>query len=179
MQSSNAKKGNPMRKPAELRDYLTRAHAFLAANPEKLRTLLGEGRVIATGHPSYSHEYRYVLNLVVEGYEGATVAIMLPLLAWLRANQPELFENPAKRDAALAFTVEFVSDDTMDLSIKLPLTERIIANVDPNTGQIHARHAGEPPDPSLPVDAAETVRDVYMDGMQIAKLPYAGWTPSV
>lgn len=166
-----------MRKPAELREYLTRANSFLANDPDKLHVFVDEGSVIATGRPSYSHEYRYILNLVIEDYSGHADAIMLPLLAWLRGNQPELFENPEKRDSAVSFDVEFLSHETLDLSIKLPLTERVIATITPDSGHINVKYAGEPPHPHLPADPAEQQRNVYLNGAQIAVLPYAGWTP--
>ncbi|MNV23628.1 P2 phage tail completion protein R (GpR) [compost metagenome] len=167
-----------MRKPAELRDYLTRASAFLTNDPDKLHVFVDQGSVVATGRPTYSHEYRYVLNLVIQDYNGHADAIMLPLLSWLRGNQSELFENPEKRDSAIAFEVEFLSHDTIDLSIKLPLTERVIATIAPDSGHVHVKHAAEPTHPDLPADPSEPERSVYMDGAQIAVLPYAGWTPA-
>ncbi|MNL04537.1 P2 phage tail completion protein R (GpR) [compost metagenome] len=167
-----------MRKPSELRDYLTRANAFLANDPDKLHIFVDQGSVIATGRPTYSHEYRYVLNLVIEDFNGHADAIMLPLLAWLRGNQPELFENPEKRDSAIVFDVEFLSNVTIDLSIKLPLTERVIATISPDSGDVHVKHAAEPAHPDLPTDSRKPERSVYMDGVQIAVLPYAGWTPA-
>jgi hypothetical protein len=158
----------PVRKPADLRAYLTRANPFLARDPGNLHVFVDQGNIVSTGTPSLAHEYRYVLHLIVQDYAGTSDAIMLPLLSWLRRNQPELMENPELRGNALQFEVDYITHDTIDLSIKLPLTERVITRVDPATGRLDAVHVGEPPHPDLPPEG--TLLDVYLDGSRIASV---------
>jgi len=115
-----------MKKPAELRAALAAANGFIRKHPDKLSVFVDEGTVVASGGASYSHEYRYTLTLIVQDYAGSTDEIVLPILIWLRRAQPELFENPARRERMLALEVEMLDNNRVDLEIKLPLTERVI-----------------------------------------------------
>ena len=48
----------------------------------------------------------------------------MPLLSWLRTNQPELLGNPDRRED-IRFEADVLAGNKIDLSIKLPLTERV------------------------------------------------------
>jgi len=137
-----------MLKPKELRDYLTRHNAFLRVNPDRLQVFVERGRIVCTGTRNLSHEYRYTLTLLVTDYPDSEDDIMLPILSWLRINQPELFENPARWDEAFQFEVEQLNHDTADIEIQLALTERVIVTTDAD-GKLHAKHVAEPPHPEL------------------------------
>ncbi|SAI47443.1 P2 phage tail completion protein R (GpR) [Bordetella ansorpii] len=166
-----------MRKPTELRAWLTAANPLLAANPDRLSIFVDGGAVVCTGAASLSHEYRYTLNLIVQDYTGAPAAVVLPILAWLRTEQPEQFENPALRERMLQLDVELLQNDAVDLSIQLQLTERVIVQADPQTGKLAARHVGEPPHPDLPPDDGEW--RVTLDGELIATFPFKGYRPQL
>jgi len=160
-----------MRKPASLRAFLTEAVPFFAREPDRLHVFVDEGQLVATGVPGLSHELRYVLNLVVVDYPDSPDALMLPLLAWSRVNQPELFENPARRDDGVRFEVDVNNNDTVDISVKINLTERVIARPDQaEPHRLHVTHADEPVHPWLPRQGEPHA--VYLDGKQIATLPY-------
>lgn len=167
-----------MRKPAELRAFLTAANPALAANPDRLSIFVDKGRVRCTGRGGLSHEYEYTLTLFVADFSGTPDSIVLPVLAWLRTAQPELFENRDKRDSMLSLDVEVLQNDLVDLSITLPLTERVAVKPDPqHGGKLRAEHLAEPPHPDLPTEAGEWA--IYLDGEQIATLPYAAWAPAL
>lgn len=51
--------------------------------------------------------------------------IIVALLAYLRKNQNELFDNPTKRPDAIAFETDLINQTTQDLSLKIKLTERV------------------------------------------------------
>ncbi len=113
-----------MYKPASLRDFLTAANPELARDPDRLLVFIDEGSLRATFAPGLSFEYAYTLNLVFTDYAGHPDAIMVPLLIWLREHQSELlanFDNAGK----IAFEADILANDAVDLSIKLPLTERV------------------------------------------------------
>ena len=123
-----------MIKPESLRGALVAAVPHLRRNPDRLLIFADEGSVAATFAPGLSFEWRYTLNLIVTDFAGHPDAIMVPLLAWVRDNQPELLANPA-RQGDIAFEADIIDNDKLDLSIKIPLTERV--GVKPRAGGGH------------------------------------------
>lgn len=118
-----------MIKPNSLREALTAAVPDLAQNPEKLHIFVDEGNVVATGAKTLSFEYQYTLTLIVTDFAGSADAITVPVLAWLRANQPELFFNPDRRANGVRFEADILNHSTVDLAFKLALTERVTVRV--------------------------------------------------
>ncbi|AKZ26163.1 phage tail protein [Ralstonia pseudosolanacearum] len=114
-----------MMKPANLRDALTIAVPYLAANPDALHVFADEGRVVGTGARSLSFEYQYTLTAIVTDYPDSADTIVVPILAWLRLNQPELFTNGDKRRDGFKFEADILNHCTVDMALKLQLTERV------------------------------------------------------
>lgn len=164
-----------MRKATELRAYITEANPYLRRDPEKLHVFIDAGAVAAIATASLSHEYAYTLNLVIEDFAGDPASIMVPILAWLRVHQPDVLENPEKRKQAIAFEVEIITSNTFDLSIKLQLTERVLARVDDAGERVNVTNAPEPSHPDLFPDPQAPARSVCLDGEEIGILPYPGW----
>lgn len=54
---------------------------------------MGDGRIVATGATSLSFEWQYPLSIGVIDFAGHPDQLVVPLLAWLRQHQPELFTN--------------------------------------------------------------------------------------
>ncbi len=119
-----------MKKPASLRAALSDAVPALARNPENLHIFVDEGRVVATGARTLSFEYQYTLTLIVVDFADSSDAIMVPVLAWLRVHQPEVFFNPDQQREGFKFEADILNHSTVDLAIKLPLTERVTVTVD-------------------------------------------------
>lgn len=133
-----------MLKPASLRAALECALPELAANPDRLILYIDEGRIHSRYGDSLSFEYRYRLNLVLLDYAHHASAALVPLLAWLRVNQPELGLNPDLADSAVTFEAEILNHASMDFAVRLQLTERVIVTTNHDTGETTARHVGEP-----------------------------------
>lgn len=133
-----------MLKPASLRAALETALPELAANPDRLILYIDEGRIHSRYGDSLSFEYRYRLNLVLLDYAHHASAALVPLLAWLRVNQPELGLNPDLADGAVTFEAEILNHSSMDFAIRLQLSERVIVTTNHDTGETTARHVGEP-----------------------------------
>lgn len=133
-----------MLKPASLRAALECALPELAANPDRLILYIDEGRIHSRYGDSLSFEYRYRLNLVLLDYAHHASAAIVPLLAWLRVNQPELGLNPDLADGAVTFEAEILNHSSMDFAIRLQLSERVIVTTNHDTGETTARHVGEP-----------------------------------
>lgn len=142
-----------MLKPNSLRQAITAAVPELKRDPDKLTLFVKDGKLATTGGGSLSFEYRYTVNIVVLDYGSHADAIMVPLLAWLRVHQPEIAENPELRDKAVRFEVEFLNAKTVDLSVEVDLSERVIVKPRAPTegpptppGQaFDVKHVGEPP----------------------------------
>ncbi|GAA3588892.1 phage tail protein [Gibbsiella greigii] len=134
-----------MIKPQQLRAELTRCLPWLQRNPESLRVQIERGSVAATLATSLSHEYRYTLNLLFLDYTGDMDLIMVPLQAWLRENQPDIFATEEKRRTGLTFDADFNNNGAYDLSVSVQLTERVV--VKERDGALHVEHLPEPPLP--------------------------------
>lgn len=134
-----------MLKLQSLRDFLAQCAPDLARNPEDFIVYGDDGRLVASGTPSLSFEYRYTAYVTLLGYAGHPDAIMVPLLAWCKVNQPELLDNPDKRENAIRFAVAPQSRNTYDLGIEIDLTERAIVKPDPDHDtRLRITHPDEP-----------------------------------
>lgn len=145
-----------MYKPNSLRQHLAAANPDLRRNPDKLLLFADEGNVVASGTPSLSFEYQYKLNIIVTDYAGEADAIMVPLLAWVRVHQLDLVEHPERRKNGIRFEVDFNNHATVDLSLTLDLTERVI--VTPGAGgRLDLKHLPEPQPTPVYTDAFWTL----------------------
>lgn len=132
-----------MNKPNSLREHLLAADPTLAQNPERLLVFIDEGNIRATAAPGLSFEWLYTLNIIITDYAGHPDAIAIPLLAWLRRNQPDLLENLEKGKDAIGFEADILGNDKVDLSITMPLTERVIVKRLPDDS-LEVTHPPEP-----------------------------------
>jgi len=132
-----------MYKPQNLRSYLLQASSELARDPDKLHLFVDEGRVVATATPGLSFEYHYVLNLIVTDIGLDLDLIFVPLLAWMRVHQRDAFALPAASQRGIRFEVDMTSATTLDLSIRLALTERTLVHRR-DGGHLEVTHAAEP-----------------------------------
>lgn len=166
-----------MRKPAELRELLTTAVPDFRDNPQRLHVFVEEGAISCTGTRSLSHSFSYTLTVLVQDYSGDEQAVILPILAWARRAQPDLFENADKQDRVIELEVEVLTHDTMDIEIKIPLTERVIVEADPDTRKLKARYVGEPEHSGLPSQAGHW--DIYIKGELVGGFDYPAWEPKL
>ncbi|MDU3078676.1 MAG: phage tail protein, partial [Mixta calida] len=86
-----------MLKPKQLREALTNSVPLLARNPDSLNMFIDSGRIVSTLASSLSFEYQYQLNLVITDYADDIDLVMVPVLAWLRENQPDIMATEEKR----------------------------------------------------------------------------------
>ena len=152
-----------MKKPQLLRDHITRACPDLATNPEKLTVFIEGGNIVHTGTPALSFEYRYTLNVVITDWAGSTDTLVVPVIAWLKRHQPDLFDNPERRAKGFRFMAEIIDHENVDVSIELDLTETVAVKGETIDGvnRLTTRHIGEP----LLADASqvETVIDLMAE----------------
>lgn len=154
-----------MIKPASLRAAIEAALPGLRNNPDRLLVFIDEGSIRSTSAASLSFEYSYTLQIVVTDYAEHADTIMVPVLAWVAVNQPELLANPERARDGIRFDADLLTHKTMDLSLRIALTERVVVTDNPD-GSRSAKHVGEPPlDPHGHVESwTLTIR--HPDGTQ-------------
>jgi hypothetical protein len=154
-----------MDKPASLRAALVAAVPHLKANPDKLHVFVPDGNIFATAANSLSFEYSdYTLEILITDFPEPSERVIVPILAWLKVNQPDMLLNRERMRDGFKFQAEFLNNKTSDLLIKLRLTERVVVAVDGN-GQLMATPQAEPPiDPDEGIDwLGFFIRDVVED----------------
>lgn len=136
-----------MKKLTSLRAYLLGAVPALADNPDKLLTFAEGGNVQNTPRETHlSFEYAYTATLVLTDFGAPPDTVIVPILAWLIKNQPDRGERQA-----LEFSAEILSNDEVDIEIRIPLTE-FVRVTDNGDGTVSADTLGEP----LPITTIET-----------------------
>lgn len=133
-----------MNKPKQIREVLAACLPALRKNPENLTLIVNKANIVATGAHTMSYEWQYDLQIGVIDYAGHPDELLVPLLLWLRQNQPELFTNPDRRENAIAVEVEYLAKDLIDLLITVQLTERV--RVQQTEAGVSWEHLPEPPE---------------------------------
>ncbi len=142
-----------MNKPDSLRNHLLAAVPALRNDPDRLLVFIDNGTVRSTAAVGLSFEYAYTLNVILTDFAGHPDALMIPLLAWLMVNQHELLANLEKGKEAIKFEADILDNSKVDLSIELPLTERVIVKK-LDDGTLQTSHPDEPQlEPYLPAGA--------------------------
>ncbi|WP_413742268.1 phage tail protein [Sodalis sp. RH15] len=134
-----------MHKPVSLRKALNEGVPHIRDKPGSLRIFVDAGNVVATLAPSLSYEYRYTLNLIVTDFAGDQNLLMVPILCWLKKNQPDLMANNELRERGFSFEVDILNHKTCDTGIDLKLTERVAVRKEAETVIVEA--VLEPHDP--------------------------------
>lgn len=158
-----------MIKPGQLRDHLLKAVPGLAANPDRLLVFVEDGHVSSAYSHNLSFSYAYTLNLIITDFGGNPDSIMLPVLQWLTRHQPELLANPARR-GEVKFEVDVLANDLVDVSLTLPLTERVVVNPDADGG-LTLTNAPEPPSEQEVAPALAGGMVTNAQGVVVATLP--------
>ncbi|MEA9976664.1 MULTISPECIES: phage tail protein [unclassified Pseudomonas] len=132
-----------MNKSDNLRAHLLTSISELKHDPDRLLIFIDNGNVRCTAATSLSFEYSYDLQIILTDFAGHPDSVMLPLLAWLRINQSELLANLEKSTNGIRFEADLLDKSKVDLSLTLPLTERVIVKLQ-SDGTYDLRHASEP-----------------------------------
>ncbi|SQQ18563.1 tail protein [Escherichia coli] len=92
-----------MLKPDSLRRALTDAVTVLKTSPEMLRIFVDNGSIASTLATSLSFEKRYTLNVIVTDFTGDFDLLIVPVLAWLRENQPDIMTTDEGQKKGFTF----------------------------------------------------------------------------
>ncbi|MEJ4046238.1 phage tail protein [Erwinia sp. SLM-02] len=116
-----------MNKPQSLYEALVHGVPYLREHPEKMRPSVRNGALVATGGHSASWEYRYTLNVTIDGYDDEPHRLMIPVMLWLNDNQPDAINNPALREKVFTFSITPCADGSNNnVRLSLRLTERVL-----------------------------------------------------
>lgn len=160
-----------MLKPNSLREHLVNAVPAFRTDPDKLAIYARNGRLVCAGARSLSFEYHYTLNIVVLDYALHADTVMVPVLAWLQRHQPEIFDNEALRQKAVRFEVEYLTANTVDLSVEIDLTERVLVSPrGTEPGHFDIKHVGEPPREGIVTQAEHW--ELWFMGEKMAEWDY-------
>jgi hypothetical protein len=132
-----------MNKANSLRAALTAAVPSLATDPDKLLVFIDAGNIIATGAASGSFDYAYTLNVMLLDFAGDADIVFAALVAWISRNESDLLTNDDMRKNGIAFEADQLTQTTVDLSIKIKLTESVVVGVDEQGAQT-IEHVAEP-----------------------------------
>lgn len=157
-----------MIKPQLLRQYLQDCIPELARDPERLLLYIAGGSAQATATRAPSWQYSYTLRVLVLDWARSADAIFAPLLAWVRTHQWDVLANPDRQ--GIRFEAEYLSTDTMDLSIEIDLTERVVARPRPGpAGALELEHVSDRPPLDMPGAEQWTI---YIQGEPVAQWDY-------
>lgn len=131
-----------MYKPSNLRAHLSAIIPGLKTDPDKLLIFVDNGHIVSMGTESRSFEYRYQLNLILIDFSGDEDMLMVPLIDWLAVHQPDLLNNPDTREKAIRFQADYNNHESIDLSLEITLSERVLVQQTPTEYRI--THLGEP-----------------------------------
>ena len=151
-----------MNKPDSLRTHLLSAVPELKHSPDRLLVFIDNGKIHCTAAKSLSFEYGYELQIILTDFPGHPDSIMLPLLGWLRQHQPEVLTN---LERTIAFEVDVLDHSKVDMSLRLPLTERVIVTRQPD-GTHSVIHA--PDRPYTEYEASGESIQLYANGELLA-----------
>ncbi|NNA66212.1 phage tail protein [Pseudomonas gessardii] len=132
-----------MNKPESLRAHLLATVAEFKHNPDRLLIFIDNGKVHCTAAQSLSFEYSFDLQIILTEFAGHPDSVMLPILGWLSVNQSDLLENLDKVKTGIQFEADILDKNKVDLSLTLPLTERVVVSTD-DQGNTTVKHPNEP-----------------------------------
>lgn len=132
-----------MNKPESLRSHLLATVAEFKHNPDRLLIFIDNGKVRCTAAHTLSFEYSFDLQIILTEFAGHPDSVILPILGWLSVNQSELLENLEKVKDGIQFEADILDKNKVDLSITLPLTERVVVGED-GQGNTTVKHPNEP-----------------------------------
>jgi Na+/serine symporter len=119
-----------MNKVQSVRLALNDAIPDLVDNPDKLLVFADTGSIIASMAATASFDYAFTLNVILQDFTGDADVVFSAIVRWMRVNEPAALLSIDTREQAITFEADFTDQTTVDLSIKLKLTESVVVNDD-------------------------------------------------
>lgn len=128
-----------MKKLDSLRSHLLASVPEIRNSPEKMEIFVDKGDV-AVRAGSLSFEYSYTASVWVQDFSVSVDNLLVPILAWIAANQPDLFEKGDRKP--FTFESELLDAETCDITISINLTE--LVRVEQQAKGVKVFHLPEP-----------------------------------
>ncbi|KQO07856.1 phage tail protein [Sphingomonas sp. Leaf242] len=128
-----------MKKLDSLRTHLLVSVPEIRNSPEKMEIFVDKGDV-AVRAGSLSFEYSYTASLWVQDFSASVDKLLVPVLAWIAANQPDLFEKGDRKP--FTFQSDLLDAETCDITISINLTE--LVRVEQQAKGLKVTHLPEP-----------------------------------
>lgn len=140
-----------MRKADSLRRWLTAYIPDMKIHPDRMQIYVEGGTIASRQSRTLSYVYQYTLKVLICDFAGDTDTLMVPMLAWIAKEQPQLLRR--QDSSPFTFEAELLDSETSDIEISIDLTENRVVTARTNgSGYDIAR----PEEPSF-VDAFEGV----------------------
>ncbi|WP_025873052.1 phage tail protein [Methylobacillus glycogenes] len=149
-----------MLKPQSIRTFLQSKVPALNQSPDNFLTFIEGGQLVAALGDKPSFVYHYKLTLAILDFNQHADKVMIPLIIWIKDNQPELLNGEA--NGHMTFEAEILNNDTADITISIDLTERV--RVDIVNDEIIATHC---PEPNLAEIVGPTNWTMYTGDVQV------------
>ena len=145
-----------MKKIQQLREHLIAQISHFQTNPDGFTIRADTGVPICSMGNNLSIEYRYTVQILFLDYADDIDSIMIPLMLWLSTHQSELLVDPVKAKTAITFEIDVIDNSKCDIMIRLPLTERHIAQKNQD-GSLNITVPDEPQyETNLPADSFQS-----------------------
>ena len=112
-----------MRKADSLRQWLTAYLPDYKIHPDRLNIWIEGGQIEARRSRTLAFTYRYTLKVGLWEYAGDADHILVPLLAWIEKEQPQLLRRDDSQP--FGFECELLDGDISDVLISIDLTEAV------------------------------------------------------
>lgn len=168
-----------MRKADSLRQWLTAALPDLKTHPDRLSIFVETGQINARQSRSLSFSYGYTLKVGIWDFAGDADHIIVPLLAWIEREQPDLLRQNDSQ--AFDFEAELLDGYTSDIVISIRLTEGRVVQLSASGDGYHVERPAEPDlsDQFAGVTAKFRHGFAKMESMVISSDPEAIITPGI
>lgn len=131
-----------MRKADSLRQWLTDLLPDLKTHPDRLHIYVDGGQLLTRRSRTLSFAYAYTLKVGIWEFAGDADTIMVPLLAWIEKEQPQLLHRADS--APFTFEAELLDSDVSDILISIDLTENVLALPRADGSGYDVEHPPEP-----------------------------------
>lgn len=135
-----------MNKVNSLRAAIVAAVPELVRTPDRLLVFINEGSICATGTRTASFDYEYECEVIITQFTGDADVVMVAVIEWARLNEPALVENPDLRRNGITFVADILSNEAVDIALKLKLSESVAVRVGDDGRRLieHVDEAAEP-----------------------------------
>ncbi|AXB75475.1 phage tail protein [Novosphingobium sp. P6W] len=131
-----------MRKADSLRRWLTACVPEFKTHPDRLQIYLESGQIAARQSRTLSFVYQYTLKALVTDFAGDADRLVIPVLAWIEKEQPQLLRKSDSQP--FAFEAELLDSETSDIEISIDLTENVVVTSRVDGSGYDAVHPEEP-----------------------------------